>query len=133
MKNIFKLLQGFIILCALVLWTAPGALAQQGNGTISGTVADATGAAVPSATVVLTQQKTGVTQTVQANASGFYVFPSVAPSQYKVTVVSKGFKRYEKVDIPLQADQNVTANVTMSIGAAGIGSCWAKHTAGAVL
>jgi hypothetical protein len=115
MKYRFTLIQRFALLCAISFLMPFCALAQ-GLGTITGTVADATGAIVPSATVVLTRQQTGEATTVQTNGSGLYVFPSLSPADYKVTVTAGGFKKYEQSGIQLEADQDVTINVKMDVG-----------------
>ncbi len=111
----FRSLRGFVLACAVLLCLAHSACGQ-GLGTISGTVADSTGAAVPGATVVLTETKTGSVNTVQSNGAGLYVFPSVPPSDYRIDITAKGFQKYSQPGILLQADQSVTANATLNIG-----------------
>ena len=115
MKAALRLIRGIALICAIYLCLSNTALAQ-GLGTITGTVLDATGAAVPSATVVLTQVKTGEVTTVQSNADGLFVFPSVHPADYKLEVTSAGFQKYDQSGILLQADQSLTLNVTLQIG-----------------
>lgn len=88
----------------------------QGLGTITGTVTESTGASVSNAIVVLTQVKTGQTFTVPTHSDGLYVFPSVSPADYKIDVTAQGFKKYEQEGLTLQADQNLTLNVTLQVG-----------------
>jgi hypothetical protein len=52
------------------------ALAQAIYGSISGIVTDTTGAAVPNATVTVTDTAKGTTKTVQSNGTGFYTVNS---------------------------------------------------------
>jgi hypothetical protein len=104
-----------VVLCILWFVAHQGALAQ-GLGSITGSATDSTGAAIPSATVVLTQIKSGTATTVQTNGEGFYVFPSVAPADYKIGVSAKGFEKYEQSGITLQADQSLTVSVSLKIG-----------------
>lgn len=68
----------------------------QGLGAISGAVVDPTGAAVPSASVILMRVKTGETVTVQTRSDGSYVFPSMSPADYKLDITAPGFKKYEQ-------------------------------------
>jgi hypothetical protein len=75
--------RGIIVACGTFFCLAQIASAQ-GLGTISGTIVDQTGASVASASVILTEVKTGATVTVQSHADGLYVFPSVSPADYRV-------------------------------------------------
>ncbi len=77
---------------------------------------DATGASVPSATVILTRVGTGETVTVQTQSGGLYVFPSVPPADYRLDITASGFKKYEQAGVTLQADQSLTVNATLQVG-----------------
>ena len=54
---------------------APGALAQSVTGTIVGTVLDAQGAAVPSATVTARDRDTGLARSAMSEAAGEFPSP----------------------------------------------------------
>src|SRR3989304_1616318 len=69
-RNLFSLLVG------LVLWGSL-ALAQVTTGTISGAVKDSTGGVVPGAEVVVLNEDTGISRTVQTDAEGRYSAPSL--------------------------------------------------------
>jgi hypothetical protein len=88
----------------------------QGRGGINGTAVDPTGATIPFATVVLTQVNTGSTASVQTHSDGLFVFPSLAPAEYKINVTAKGFQKYEQPGIILLADQSLTLKVVMELG-----------------
>ena len=104
-------------LCILPLML-PRLASAQGLGRISGTVTDSSGALIPKATVTLTQTKTGNVATVATQSDGIYVFPSVSPADYKLDVAAPGFKRYEQVGITLLADQSLSFNIPLQVGAA---------------
>src|ERR1700754_1979221 len=79
--------------CLLALSFLSAALfAQTNTGSIRGTVADATGALVPNATVVLTNTGTGVRAEQVSNQAGEYLFEFLAPGQYSVQSQVSGFK-----------------------------------------
>ncbi len=115
MKKFLRVICSLAVVCASILYISCSAFAQ-GLGTISGVVTDTTGAAVPGATVVLTQAKTGASQTTVSNATGLYVFPSVAPADYRIDISTSGFEKYTQTGITLQADQSLTVNVTLRVG-----------------
>ncbi len=77
------------------------------TGSISGTVADQSGSAIPGAEITLTNVGTGQTRNATADPTGSFVFTQLLPSTYKVAVTSKGFKRYEQTDIILTATERV--------------------------
>jgi hypothetical protein len=110
-----RLVRGFVLACSLYLCLAHTGLAQ-GLGTITGTVVDSSGASIPSATVLLTALKTGQIITTQSHADGLFVFPSVAPADYKIDVTAAGFQKYEQSGIVLQADQSLTLNAALQVG-----------------
>lgn len=74
----------------LLVFTA-GARAQTVTGTISGTVADPTGAVVPGAKVTVTNVDTGATLEAETNEVGTYVFVQLSPATYEITVQAEGF------------------------------------------
>jgi Carboxypeptidase regulatory-like domain len=115
MSNLLRLIRSLAVVC-MVFACIPGGAFAQGLGTISGVVADTTGAAVSGATVVLTEVKTGSARTTVSNGEGLYVFPSVSPAEYKIDVTVKGFKKYAQTGITLEADQSLTDNVALQVG-----------------
>jgi hypothetical protein len=117
MNNFLKLTGSLALACMLCLF-APGSVFAQGLGTVTGLVTDTTGAAVPGATVALTQVKTGAVLRTVSNTAGSYVFPSVAPDDYRVNVTAQGFKGYVQTGITLLADQSLTVDVKLQVGSA---------------
>src|ERR1039458_4994704 len=90
----------------LFLASATARLHAQGYAKIVGTVTDASGAVIPSATVTATQTQTGVATAVKSGADGAYVFPALLPSNYSISVSAKGFEGYTQTGIVLEADQS---------------------------
>jgi Carboxypeptidase regulatory-like domain len=114
-NSFLRQVRGIIVACVTFFCVAQIASAQ-GLGAISGAVVDPTGAAVPSASVILTRVKTGETVTVQTRPDGSYVFPSMSPADYKLDITAPGFKKYEQGGVTLLADQSLTLNVTLQVG-----------------
>ena len=124
MNSLSKLfLRGRMGLCACMLVTLlavlnSGRLMAQGYGSIVGTVIDPTGAAIAGATVTATQTSTGRQTVVKSGQTGAFVFPTLAPTAYSVSIGSPGFETYDQSGIVLQADQTVTVNAKLAVGAA---------------
>ena len=106
----------FLLLLGL-LFTASPMLAQE-FGSIQGTITDSTGAVVVSAAVTAVSAETGTTTAVTTNGSGQYVFPSLRPATYSITVAASGFDKYVQKNVLLQANQSVTQNISLQLGSA---------------
>jgi hypothetical protein len=81
-----------------IAFSASGLYAQ-GYGTISGTVTDPSGASVASATVKAIQTQTGRETVVTSGREGDFVFPTLPPSVYSLSVSATGFQSYTQTDI----------------------------------
>jgi carboxypeptidase family protein/TonB-dependent receptor-like protein len=101
--------------CASIVLTVP-ATAQSVYGSIFGTVTDKTGAAVPGATVAVTDEAKGTVVTVTANTSGDYTVSHLAPDIYDLKVTFKGFKSFETKGIAIVADVAPRIDPTLEVG-----------------
>lgn len=90
---------------------------QESRGTITGTVADPTGAVVPAATVTVQNIETNVTATVTTNEEGAYTFPLLSPGRYKLTATATDFKTSVREDIQLNVGDRLTTDFQLEIGA----------------
>jgi hypothetical protein len=98
---------------------ASGALAQTtGSATLRGAVKDANGAVLANATVTLVNEATKIERKTSTNQEGIYVFSSVPPGNYTVTVENSGFKKGEQTGLVLSPSDLRALDFTMQIGAA---------------
>jgi hypothetical protein len=106
-------------LCALgLLALAPTLLrAQFESATLTGTVVDPQGAAIPKATVKLTNEATNTETTTLSDDEGRYIFPGLRPGTYRITASSPGFKQFVSSGLTLQVNQAAKLDVQLSIGA----------------
>ncbi|HVU48526.1 MAG TPA: carboxypeptidase regulatory-like domain-containing protein [Terracidiphilus sp.] len=114
-KSLAKAAASMIALAFIVCSSAQ--LHAQGYGTISGAITDPSGALVASATVTATQTQTGRETLVNTNREGIYVFPSLLPTEYSITVAAPGFESYTQMGVVLQANQALTVNISLRVGA----------------
>ncbi|MBI5083750.1 MAG: TonB-dependent receptor [Acidobacteria bacterium] len=108
-------LLGLVLLVSVFLMMQLPALAQSASGTISGTVADKSGAVIPKAKVILKNSNSGVTRETISNGSGVYTFPSVLPGTYEVTITTSGFQPWELKEIVLNQGGSVSFNAVMQV------------------
>jgi hypothetical protein len=97
-----------LLLILILLLLAGSAWGQSGNGSVRGTVQDATAALIPGATVVLANTATGVEQRTTSNAAGIYVFPAIAPGPYRLKVSFSGMAEYNAtLTVQVQQSSNI--------------------------
>jgi outer membrane receptor protein involved in Fe transport len=104
---------------AVLMAAAPASFAQAIYGSITGTVADATGAVIPGATITITDVAKGTTVTATSNASGEFTVEHLIPDSYNVKVTATGFKGYETNGLPVSADTTRKVEAVMQTGATG--------------
>src|SRR5207244_506857 len=95
---------------------AAPALSQSTNATVTGTIADSTGALIPGVSVTATNTATGVITTALSNESGAYNFPSLLPGTYKVSAELPGFQTRSYTDVRLGNADQVRLNFTLQVG-----------------
>ena len=106
-----------LILCLFVAGLAPS-FAQTSSGSIAGSVLDAQGAAVGNAAVIATDQAKRVSSRATTDAQGHFAFPQLQPSNYTITVEAPGFKKLERRDQVLNAnDKLAVGDLTLEVGA----------------
>src|SRR5215470_11814805 len=103
---------------ALSFLLVPGLALAQGLGSIVGTVTDPSGAVVVSAQVKVTEQGTGFTRNAATNSEGYYVLSSLRPAEYTLTISATGFRPFTETKVTLLADQTLTLNAKLVMGAA---------------
>jgi hypothetical protein len=90
--------------------------AQVTTGTIVGTVTDAQGAAVPGATVLITETSKGTSSTHTTDASGSFVAPFLIPGTYELAVELAGFRKYTHRGVVLQVNQRARVDAKLEVG-----------------
>jgi hypothetical protein len=119
----FKLKNGLLFLSLFASFAisvlAPPVHAQTlaSAASLSGVVADPSGARVPNANVTLTSSENGITRDFKADAEGTYSFSLVPPGVYTLTVQAPGFKTFKQQKIKLEVGQSATLPVALTIGA----------------
>ncbi len=102
----------------LVLILCPVLCAQTTNASLGGTVADASGAVIPGASVSATGIDTGVVTKAITNDSGAYQFASLPPGKYRVTAEMAGFQKTTFDPVELNVSANVRLNFKLPVAGA---------------
>src|SRR5262245_1781148 len=106
------------LLWLVVLLLRGAVAAAQTTGAVQGTVTDEQGAAVPSASVVLTRTATNISDTTQTGAEGGFRFDFVSPGAYTLTVSLQGFKTARLAGVLVEAGKSVSLGAVLQVGQA---------------
>ena len=110
-----KLLASFLLLASFC--AGVGADAQTTNASLSGTINDTSGAAIPGAQVTARNSGTGLTSTIVSSDSGTYTLPNLPPGTYTLTVTKDGFTTSVQNNVVLSVSESATLKATMAVGA----------------
>jgi hypothetical protein len=113
LKSNSRLIWKLVILFVVAVM---GAQAQSNYGALRGIVADAQGASIAGALVVLRDEATKIERTTSSNNSGEYVFSAVAPGTYSVAVTVTGFQRSERRGIVVDAGNTIPLDMALTVG-----------------
>ena len=106
------------VFAVVAAMSTPQLSAQVRRGSLSGTVVDPSGAVIPGAQVSLKSDATGVAVTTVSNGSGYFVFASVEPGSYTVSIKAQGFSGWEAKGVTFnQAENRTLPNVVLKLGA----------------
>jgi len=105
------------VLCGIgLMLVLTGSLgAQSGSGSVRGSVRDQTSAVLPAAELELTNRATNITLRTKSNEAGLYVFPSVIPGEYRLTVKFAGMQTLE-APVQVQVLQSTVYDATLRPG-----------------
>ena len=105
-----------LALFVLLVISASIAVAQTGTSRISGRVVDAKLAAIPGATVTVTSEATGVSQTQTTTDAGLFAFDSLPVGNYTLTVEQSGFKKFQQTGNALQVNTPLSVDAVLEVG-----------------
>ena len=105
------------VLLVLSSLISSSATAQEARGTIQGRVVDASGAAIPGASVEVLNVATGVVTPTTTNEEGNYRVPFLIPGNYTVTASLTGFSKFVSDNIEVHVADLLTVDATLKVGA----------------
>ncbi len=109
-------LRKMLVLGVMIMGATSHAFAQGTSSRVTGTVLDQKGAAIPGATVTLTNEATSLSTTTESTGTGNYVFDSVQVGTYTITVEKDGFRKFQSGGNAINVNQPATIDVTLEVG-----------------
>jgi hypothetical protein len=100
-----------VVTCGGILSSAQGV-----SGRIVGTLTDSSGAVIPSATVAITNQDTGIVTKILSNANGEYRVDDLPPGNYRVQVEAPGLQSMVSKGNVVTVDNATVINFKLNVG-----------------
>src|SRR5712692_3804242 len=100
----------------MILWFACGVVGQTETAAVSGLVTDRTAAAVSGAEVRLQSVERGTVTTTTTNDAGIYVFPSVQPGHFQISIQKQGFKQIDLLGLIVNIQDHIEQNFRLEVG-----------------
>lgn len=119
-RECFRLLleSGIAVALAATIWLLPTTAAAQAlYGSMTGTILDGTGAAVPGAAVSIKDEATGLALSAVTDSAGTYTIRNITGGTYTLRASLQGFKEFVQTGIPVTAGGIVRINGHLEIGA----------------
>src|SRR5665213_440274 len=101
---------------ALILFLALGQIRAQSTGVIRGTTTDSTGAAVPDASVAVTNTETAQVRNTTTTSSGVFDFPDLPIGNYTIMVSKAGFQSQKREGAQLLTGQTIDLDIALNVG-----------------
>src|SRR5260370_1746532 len=104
-----QFLRTVVDILAACFLTINFAVAQSNSSDITGRVLDPKGQAVVDADVTLTNDQTSNTRTTKTESNGEFIFATVQPGTYSITVKATGFKELEQKGLSVSSSERASA------------------------
>ncbi len=107
----------FLVFVGCLLALCGSVCAQSQNASLSGRVVDQSGAGIVGADVTATNIETNVASDTKTNDAGNYVFATLSPGTYRLTVKAQGFRQNVLERIVVHVQDRLTENISLQVGA----------------
>jgi hypothetical protein len=108
--------RNFLLVLLALFAISTTAFAQRDLGTITGTITDQQGAAVPNAKITIMNDATGVAYETVSNDTGNYTRPTLTPGTYSVTAVAAGFQKTQQGNVLVNPGEAIAVNLALRVG-----------------
>jgi hypothetical protein len=114
LSSFFKRLRIFAVLFSCLL--SGIAFAQFDTGSFVGNIQDAAGAAIPQATVRVTNMDTGISATAKTDGTGHYEVSALKPGPYRIEASADGFSTAVATNITVQVGGRQRLDLSLKVG-----------------
>ena len=107
---------GLVVCSVVLLFGLSFPVWAQNVGSLRGTVVDKTGAAVPEATVTVTDRATNASRNTKTNNAGEFSFAQLNPGDYRVEITKDGFKKYIEAKVTILVATPTSLDIQLELG-----------------
>jgi carboxypeptidase family protein/TonB-dependent receptor-like protein len=111
-----RIVWSLLVTLGLIVSASVSLYSQSTYGSVSGSAADSSGAAITDATVTLTNLGTAEKRTQQSGADGLFTFVNLFPGHYRVDVEKQGFKHFVRTDVTVEVQQDTHIAAALQVG-----------------
>ena len=105
-----------VLLAVLLAAVTAGALLAQSNqGSVTGTVTDASGGVVPNVKITAKEEASGTSYETSSSSAGTYIFPSMRIGTYGISAVFTGFKSWQSTGVVVQVNTTTSLNIRLAV------------------
>jgi hypothetical protein len=105
-----------LYVCLCLLASGRDVSAQIGGGQITGLVKDQAGAAVPGATITVTETRTNLRRAVVSTSDGVYTAAGLAPGEYRIEIELSGFRPVRREGVRLATGEKARIDFDLALG-----------------
>ena len=116
--NGWRYMSAAAMVLLLGLLVPASTLAQVDMGSISGVIRDPSGAGIPNAKVMLTNEDTNISASTTAGSEGRYTFSPVKAGHYSLSASANGFRTVKQNNVTIDVQQKLEVDVSLTIGQA---------------
>src|SRR5215471_9116868 len=113
-----RLVSRWILIVSICVFACASVFAQTDRGTVTGTVADQTGAVIPGSNVTAINSQTTLKYETVSTETGNYTLTQLPAGTYEITVELPGFKKYVRQGVNILAATTVRIDVALEVGTA---------------
>jgi hypothetical protein len=107
MKHALRTIAAGVALMVLLIFGTMTSRAQGNAATLTGTVVDKTGAVIPRASIVVTDEASGVIRTATSDGRGFFSLIGVPVATYDVEISAKGFNSLRRNGVAVHINDQI--------------------------
>jgi hypothetical protein len=106
-----------LLIAVIIISITPTHAQALGAGTVEGTVVDPNNAAIPNATITISNPVTGYSRSTTSNESGVFRFDNIPPNNYQLSITANGFNAATQ-SVNIRTSVPITLKVSLTVGGA---------------